>query len=705
MSFLAPFMLLGLLGAAVPIVIHLIGRRRAKVVRFAAMDFLLGSNKKVARRLRLRELLLLAARVTACLVFALALSKPLVSCRAHGPLVERGPQAVVIVVDDSFTTAMRVGGDTLFARAKAQARRLLDQLGPEADVAVLFTSEGAGVPTELSRDHLRLDGALRDARATLRPGDTSAALRHAWGLLQASPQMLKRVYLISPLTAPSFPPGDAPWPAGGGPELHVIDLADGGALANVAVTAVKSEREPGLGGRGVRVVAEVANYGPQPVKDLPVTLRIDGRPVARGLVSMGPGEGAKKIFSVPLPGEARAADAVVELEPDALAVDDRRYLRLALRQEVRVLVVDGDARTVRRDDEAFYLETALRPGDRADSALAVSTITPDDLSTVRLADYDVIFLCNAKALDAARVTWLRAWVEGGGGLFVSVGGNVDADAYAQTMLPLLPQPLQSPRTVAPPGATDKEKDEVAEHLAGKMESGHPILAPFGADGVRALRAARFHTIYLLGPSAGGDGRRVLLRFEGGAPALVEARAGKGHMLLFTSTIDRDWTDLPIHQAYLPLVQQAARYLAREPSRDDAGEVLVGKPRDLPVSPEDTRLEIVGPGGKKDVIAAERLKGRQSVAFSATTDPGFYHVSAAATGDAPRARPSADFVVNVDPRGSDVRKVDPKAMPQGGAPGTPGAAQAHTRKRRVELWHGLAAALLVLLLAEGALARR
>src|SRR5688572_13873860 len=164
MDFLAPLMLVGLAGAAVPIVIHLIGRRRAPVRRFAAMDFLLGTNRRVARRLRLRELLLLAVRVLACLAIPLALAKPFVACSASGFTVARGPQAVVLVVDNSFAMGWRRGEESLFEKAKVDARKVLDELGPEADVAVVFTAEGSDAPSQLGRDHLRLRDTIDDAR-------------------------------------------------------------------------------------------------------------------------------------------------------------------------------------------------------------------------------------------------------------------------------------------------------------------------------------------------------------------------------------------------------------------------------------------------------------------------------------------------------------------------------------------------------------
>ena len=59
MGFLAPIMLVGIIALAVPIAIHLIGRRRARVVKFAALDFLLATKRRTARRFRLRERLLL----------------------------------------------------------------------------------------------------------------------------------------------------------------------------------------------------------------------------------------------------------------------------------------------------------------------------------------------------------------------------------------------------------------------------------------------------------------------------------------------------------------------------------------------------------------------------------------------------------------------------------------------------------------------
>src|SRR5262249_24434618 len=156
-------------------------------------------------------------------------------------------------------------------------------------------------------------------------------------------------------------------------------------------------------------------FGGAKAADQALTVRVDGHAVARGLVTLGPGETTQKRFTVTLPPDAHGALVSVELDGDNLAIDDRRYLRVELRRDVRVLLVDGAPATSRHDDELFYLETALRPGDRSDSALTVTTTTVDELARRHLSDYDAVFLCNVNPLDGRQVAELAAWVEKGGG--------------------------------------------------------------------------------------------------------------------------------------------------------------------------------------------------------------------------------------------------------------------------------------------------
>lgn len=697
MSFLAPLMLLGALGVLVPIAIHLIGRRRAKVVRFAALEFLIATRRRTSRRLELRERVLLALRAAACLAVALALAKPFTSCESRGLSITRGPQAAVLVIDDSFTAGYRLGGRSLLARAAGEAARILERLGPEAEVTVVRAAEGAALATELSRDHLRVRDGILALTPSSRPADLDRALARAAQLLAGSSHQRRTIYLLAPLTRGSLRGGQPPWGADG-PRLEVIDLRGDASLPNLAVESVVVEPDVSAGTRGIAVVAEIANHGPLPVTGLTASLGIGNVVVARGQLDVPASGKQVKRFLATLPPGARSAEVSVEIPRDALPADDRRVAVARLRDEIHVLVVDGDPRADRRDDEVFYLEAALRPGDRAEAGTVVQRITPDDLDEVELEDFDVAILANVAALPAERVAALATWVAAGGGLLLAAGDRVDPTAYERTMMPLLPQAVRDPIDTGCAAAPD-ECAARAWHLT-KWEADHPIFTPFAQD-APGLAEARFDKVLLLGPTTDTADRKVLARFTNGAAALVEARAGGGRLLLFTSTLDRDWNDLPLHPGFLPLVQESVRHLARRRDRTASADLLVGQAATLPTL-DLQRLEVRGPEGNGAVFAGERLQGRRLVRFTSTEAPGIYRVGGTDQAGATRDRDELAFAVNLDPRGSDLTAVGPAALPASGAGG---ALAAHASPRRVELWHALAAALLVLLLAESIVVQR
>jgi len=694
-------MLIGALGAAIPIILHLIGRRKAQTIDFAAVDFLLGSDKKLARNLRLREWLLLVARTLVCIAIPLALAKPYTSCEASGPLVERGPQAAVIVMDNSFATGYQLDGATLLSRERDQARSILERLGPEAEAAVVMTSTNALPPSELTRDHLRVRDSIDSAMPTAFPGNTTVALERAAQLLATSSHESKTIYLISPLFESAFRPSP-PWPPGTGPALRVIDITEHSRLDNLAVVSVDVEPDVDSGTRGVRVVAQIENFGAAAVTDHPISLRIANRIVARGVISARPGERVVKPFSATLPEGARVAELAVILDDDALPIDNRFNVLAELREETRVLLVNGDPRTVRHEDELFYLEAALRPGDRGDSGVSIEIATLDRIRDIDLEQFDVIVLANTNVLPRKQVQRVAAWIRGGGGLLISVGDNVDPDLYNKRMRPLLPQELQTARDVVY-GKRGSERSGRALRLT-KLETSHPVFSIFPADS-HGLGDATFSKIMLLGPTTRVDARRVLARYDSGAIAIVERTIGDGRVLFFTSSLDRDWTELPIHPGYLPFVQQAVRYLGRKSQGRRDAALHVGGSVVIQVVPEDARIEVRKPRGSPAILEGEALEDRNTVTFSDTDYPGFYQVVATDGAGREVARRESDFAVNVDTRYSNLTRIALEELPLGRSSSDPDTIASATHERRMELWHVIAVALLGLLLIESLLALR
>jgi hypothetical protein len=706
LHFLAPSLLLGLVAAALPWIIHRIGKRRAHPLRFAAMELLMRAERQVSARRRLRELLLLLLRTLVAAALPLLFARPFAEIRSDLPAATARTQSAVIVLDDSASLRRlaSTGGEPVFQQARARAREVALHLSPDSDIALVLASEGTPTPiAEPSTDRGRVLAALDAVGCSARRADFGGALRRATQILTAAQHADRVVYVVTDLQATGWEGVSAGERAAGGPTIVVVEV--GGAWDNRAVVTLSAEPAPEEGAQGVAVVAEIANFSGEPARKLGLTLRLDGADVARAFIEVPAHGRVRKRFLHTLTGGGTAHDAEVEIDHDLFPLDDRGHARVEVSRGLRVLVVNGDPRTVRTEDETFFLEAALRAGG---SGFSLTTALPDELTPSALAGYAAIFLANvAKPSDELGAALVR-YVEAGGGLFVSVGDRVDADAWNARLKDILPQPLGLPRTASarPGGAPEGETVDLrpAERLA-PLDRRHPLLAGFPAKG-DGLASARFFQFMLLAPAPDAPGRSVVLRYENGAPALVASEIGRGRVLLLTTTVDREWTDLPIRPGFLPLMQEAARYLAGAPGSDSISALTVGQRREIGVGGEDRRVEVVKPGGETRSLTPEgrapEAHGRRTVTFTETDEPGLYRVRAARTDGTVVDRASESFVVNLDAAESDPARLPDDKRPDRG----PGSVSAGAvPKRPLELWHGIGVAVIACVLAESLLTLR
>ena len=684
------------------------------------MELLLRAERQVSARRKLRDILLLILRTGALAMLPLLFARPFAEVRSDLPVAVDLPQSAVIVLDDSASMCRRnhiLGAGTLFDVARAQALALVESMAPQSDVGLVLASEGTLAPiAEPSTDRPRWIAALDAVPCSARRGDLNAALTRAAQILQSGSHPEKHVYLLTDLQATGFDPS-AKLP----PDIRiaVVPLGVNDHWDNRAVVDLTSEPAPEAGAQGVAIVAEIANFSTKPAHHLGVTLKLDGGEVAKGFIDVPPGGRVRKRFLHAFTGGGAEHEAMVQIDADRFALDDRRLTRIEITRGLRILIINGDPRTVRNEDEVFFLEAALRAGG---SRFQVQVALPDELANRALGDFAAIFVANmARPSDAAAAALIR-YVEEGGGLFISVGDRVDGDVWNQKLKRILPQPLGLRRTAAArPGTVEGETIDTrpAERLA-PIDRRHPLLSGF-AVGNDGLSSARFFQYVLLEPATTAA-RVFVLRYETGAPALVETEVGRGRVLLFTSTVDREWTDLPIRPGFLPLMQESARWLAGIPSGDVNAVLAVGGAREIPAASDDRRIEVTKPSGAVRALTPEvrdnlnsgsgagiaasssapaTIGQKRAVTFRETDEPGAYRVRAFRTNGSWVDRPEQSFLVNLDNRESDPSILPPEKRPDRRDPS--GANPQHAAPtRRVELWHRLGMVLIICLFLESLL---
>lgn len=562
MTFLTPAFLLGALAVAVPIVLHFLRRERLPSVPFSDVRLLRGARLEQTRRQRLRELLLLALRVAALLLLALAFARPFVADRT-----EPRDVATVVLVDTSFSVS--APGQAAEARALAHAAIDAAPAGRLVGVAAFDDAARVVAPLSLARAgaHAAVDGLSPRPRAT-RYRDGLAA---ASALLGDRPG---RVVVVTDLQAGGWAGGTGRLSA----HVEVETRRVAPPAGNLAVVGI--DREPS--GTAVRL----SRWGGSG-ENARLTIDVDGRVVDASVHQVAPGESTIR-RPVVLPASGVVTAAITD--PAGYPADDRRYRRLESASAAVVLVTEDRGRP------ELYLERGLAPVDGA-GAFAVVAAPATELGRrpELLDEAAVAVLVGARGLGRAGREQLAEFVRSGGGLF-AVDGPAAAAAARAGLLGADPGPA----------ATRTHAEPLALVSADRR---HPLVRALGGLAGRLGRSRFARTAGL----DAADGA-VVFSFTDGAPALVEHAAGAGRVLVFAADLRNDGNDLPRRPEFVPFLHEVVGYLAARPAH--RGEYLIGAaPPGAPGEPGPARL----PGAGGPVVM--NVDTRES-AFASLTDEAF-----------------------------------------------------------------------------------
>ncbi|MFT3840350.1 MAG: BatA domain-containing protein [Myxococcaceae bacterium] len=694
MSFLHPIFLWGALAAAIPILVHLFDRRRPRRVPFGAISFVLRSQKRTASRLKLKRLLIYALRTFVFLALPIALARPQWDEPKTGAAKSgAGPKATSVVLDASMSMRFKPGSKSLFELGVSEAKSAVNELGADEPLNVVVCDPHPLPPGAPSFEKRRWMSALDDARASYGLSDLNRCLELAARSLEDSPLPGKRIVLVSDFTVPDLRL-EAPAPIVTGPKgepvkpevvlRDVVPDTNAKVLPNRALVDMRAEPAPQLGPRAWQFTFTVRNGSDEPVKDLELQLKIEGKVVSKGFVDLGPGATAQKVLSYRFE-EGGLVSVEGVLAPDALVEDDHRSMVLDVPKELKALVVNGSPSPQRYRDEAFFVEAAL---SSANSPVRPVTRDTEAAWKENFTQYDLVMLLNVAAPPPEVARSLSAFVQNGGGLFVSMGDRVDADAWNAAVGPLLPRRLRLVKTAVEPSVPD------ASARAAKLSQvsqTHPVLQPFIGQAKEGLYSARFYRYLLLEPGGGGDDE-VLATLDDGAPALAAARRGKGRVLLFTSTVDRDWSDFAIRTSFLPFMQRAGSWLAGSLDEREELKVKVGETVNVP--PNAVATSVKSPQGKELPV----VKQGESRVIGPVTEPGVYW-SVGANGQREAA---ASFAAVLEPSESDLTRLNPDALSGWFGEETVRAGAGSAQASRVPVWTWLILAAVLAFFFEGVL---
>lgn len=699
-SFLNPMLLFGLVGIALPVIAHLLSRRKFDVVDWGAMQFL-NPSRKTRRRLQLEELLLLLVRIGLICVVVLALARPSINSGFLLGYQSAGSGDVVIVIDGSNTMARTDGLTSLHQKAVRRAGDFIDTLSPGDTVAIIDARDQA---RSLSDSPLQDLTAAKEQLQQLPPpagaGHLQQACEMAIGLLGRGSHARREVIVFSDRQRSGWNlESDQAWKRfdeivrfpSVRPRTWVVDVSRGLAAMtqNVSLGAVEIARDLTVPDFPIPFQVAVRNAGNGPV-DVPLQVFINGQrlPNLDGSVNV-PARG-ETTFSRTLRFQSTGTNLVTVkavVANDAIGRDDESHVAVRVSNAIPVLLVEGSPSVDRRNWASFFARLALSPPENDAPWILARQKRAADLQASDLQDVKAVVLADVTRLPAGLADDIVQFARQGHGVLVTLGESTTPESFARLFgdSGLLPGiSLQRTRqasadvtmatTIAPyslkAGWLDRFRENKGASLlkadfrkwwlvtlsgngaaaaagddpeADKLTSGNAAASRPNVPDANAILPEDGNTSDS-GPTSPPGPPVTIAQLTSGDPLLVQTRLGDGAVLLMTSTLSTAWNTLPAQPDFVPFLHEALFQLVSTGIRRNVG---VGAPLLTELEADavaDTQVAFFGPFDIAE-DASVTTDERASVISGPTRVPGVYALRAV-DADA-GGRPLDSFVVNYD----------------------------------------------------------
>jgi hypothetical protein len=581
MRFLSPLALAGLALVTLPVVIHLLVRRRALRLDFPSLRFLRETPSFRLRLRRIQQPLLLALRVAALILLVIGLARPLISFNS------RTQRTRVILLDASLSMSAqgRAGA------AREQARSIINNLTDGERACVIAFASDATLLSAVTSDRRELTAAVERYQATSGAANYAAGFGAADAVLQREPPGEASIDLISDFQESGFAQE----------QLAQISLGTGTRAQVVAhPVGARVERNAFLMDETV-----AATESGSEVSATEIVNGADERSGARRSWTIDANEGARGELEWRTEVNGQITARLRVLAPDEFDGDDERFLAFTPPRKGRALLVELDG-----DDAIPYLRAALEATESDVGQKRFMLERKSGLPPIasELNAYSLVALMLSRQPRVEEMRVLADYARAGGVVWLCMGRDVDTSAWNEF--------AKSEDGRAWPFASLARKDEGGQALSfGAADTDAPVLRLMEEQVFAALRAVRMREGYMVAPR---DEALTMMRWNDGAAALVGAEVGSGMIVLLATSPARAAGELGISSAFPALASSIARYslAPREPLARSIGE-----PVNLKLAPE-ALVKIVDAKGRSETVQARDLVMRPASFFR---EAGIYRV--------------------------------------------------------------------------------
>ena len=468
--------------ACVPLIIHLLNRRRYRTLQWAAMDFLKQALQRNRRIMQIRDLLLLALRTLAVLLFGLALAQPLWKSQSNEDFdpSNRKPLHAVLIVDNSMSMAYEPPGqESVLQRAKERATDFINELPSGSRVTVVplcaWTGSYSLDPYRTTEDAI---AAVEQITVAHRSTNIENAKNIALKASELESSFAKRIVFISDQQQANWAGRVSADTLKSYPAMQVVDVSVE-TPENSWISEFRLDDDIADVETPANFTVRLRHSGQVRRKDAQVSLHVEDTEVAVKRIDLEPGSAEQEVtFSYTFDdialdtGTTKYVPVKVKLssdEHDRLPLDNERFLMVPVVSALPVVFIDelgerDENPSLGRYGETWQLRRLLVPiVDRNDTSrqlVKITHIAADEISQDVLAEARLVVIAGVE--QPANVELLREYVAQGGQLFIAAGGQFDPSAWNSAAWlegeGILPAPLQAELIGQLPGTEGAKYD-------------------------------------------------------------------------------------------------------------------------------------------------------------------------------------------------------------------------------------------------------
>lgn len=669
MFFTQPWMLWGMLGIVIPVIVHFLRGRQTISVEWAAYQFLEHAQANYRTRMRIEDYVLLVIRMLTIAFLVMTLAVPTYEDSPLRPQTNQGEQpSHCFAIDQSYSMGSLDTNRTPMSDAKSYLKDQISHQEKNISTSIFLLAQ-SDAQLHVRRAHeeknelLEFIDEIQPGQGKWNPEDSLQSLQEQIEAESRSKSRKVQLTLITDSQAINWNQFGKPSGAKKSPrklleelaqmtQLRILILGNDQPSKNVRLIKFDVSPQCLISGETVTLDIAIRNDGPESVtRSFDITIggiqrverkiRIDAK--------------TTKELKIPLQVSGQGiVEIVAQLDLDLLPTDNLRLQAVRIVEELQVLLVSDHANTSSSASRTTaFVQAALesiRLPENGRPVFKMTNISSDQLVLTDLQQFDCIVLCNLSQLSDRAAGPLHAFVQRGGGLVCGVGDRVQSENW--NMFSELANDLFPQFSGIPQISTTNNSEPISFTLP---EIDHPITAPFGMDEKRSLATSPINQFVEFQDL---KSFKTILKFSNGKPAILEKNIGTGCVIFYATSLDDSWGFWTYWPSFVPLVAESVRFSSiqdtgirsatvsepLEVSQFNSTEVSspIKVERQFPIDSETERVE---------------LPQVDSNVFLAPDRTGVYRYSKA-NSDRP-----AVLVVNVDPTEGDLKPLKQEQLEQ------------------------------------------